>query len=255
MVNGREFDQAIAELKKIAADNPAFALEHQYLAKAYWGKRMYPQAIEELKAFGQSTGDPHDVEFAAALDQGYKAGGWKEALKQGHRGPAGAAQERILLSVRHRRNVCRPRRQGSGFLLARHCLSRARSTDQSEHRFPARSPPLRPALRRTGTQGRSPASVKAAVALPKLHIRTRNYRNLGQNRQPSAHAVRRATHRLVNRVSNRKPTPNVTPKSFVRGCARPGRSPDRPSTETTWTKSRQVVHLPVRISSPRPRTS
>ena len=82
MVDGREFDQAIAELKKIATDNPTFALEHQYLAKAYWGKRMYPQTIEEWKAFGQSTGDPHDVEFAAALDQGYKAGGWEEALKK-----------------------------------------------------------------------------------------------------------------------------------------------------------------------------
>ena len=83
LVDARQFDQAIAELTKIGAGNPTFAVAHQYLAKAYLGKHMYPQVIEEWNAFGQSTGDPHDVEFAAALDQGYKAGGWKEALKKG----------------------------------------------------------------------------------------------------------------------------------------------------------------------------
>jgi serine/threonine protein kinase/Tfp pilus assembly protein PilF len=83
LVSERQFDQAIAVLKKVAADNPAFPVAHLYLARAYWGQRMYPEAIEEWKVFGQLNGDPHDVEFAAALDEGYKAGGWKEALKKG----------------------------------------------------------------------------------------------------------------------------------------------------------------------------
>jgi hypothetical protein len=43
---------------------------------------MYPQSIEEWKAYAQLDGDPQDVEFAAALDEGYKTGGWKEALKK-----------------------------------------------------------------------------------------------------------------------------------------------------------------------------
>jgi eukaryotic-like serine/threonine-protein kinase len=83
LVNARQFDQAIAELKKVAAENPAFPVPHAYLARAYWGKRMYPQSIEEWKTYAQLDGDPHEVEFAAALDEGYKAGDWKEALKKG----------------------------------------------------------------------------------------------------------------------------------------------------------------------------
>src|SRR5581483_10194887 len=41
LVDARQFDEAIAELKQIVADNPKFAVAHQYLAKAYLGKRMY----------------------------------------------------------------------------------------------------------------------------------------------------------------------------------------------------------------------
>jgi hypothetical protein len=32
---------------------------------------------------GQLDGDPQDVEFASALEQGFHAGGWKEALTKG----------------------------------------------------------------------------------------------------------------------------------------------------------------------------
>ena len=83
LVDARQFDQAIAELKQIVADNPKFAVAHQYLAKAYLGKRMYPETIEEWKAYGQSTGNPHDIAMAAVLEQGYKVGGWNEALQRG----------------------------------------------------------------------------------------------------------------------------------------------------------------------------
>ena len=83
LVTERQFDQAIEVLKKVAADNPTFPVAHLYLARAYWGKHMYPEAIEQWKAFGQTDGDPHEVAFAAALDEGYKAAGWKAALKKG----------------------------------------------------------------------------------------------------------------------------------------------------------------------------
>ena len=55
---------------------------HYYLFLAYWGKGMYPQAIEEWKTYAQLEGDPNEVEFAAALDEGYKAGGLKKALEK-----------------------------------------------------------------------------------------------------------------------------------------------------------------------------
>jgi hypothetical protein len=53
------------------------------LALAYWGKRMYPQVIEEQKASGQFSRDRYDSEFASALEQGFRSGGWKGALTKG----------------------------------------------------------------------------------------------------------------------------------------------------------------------------
>ena len=44
---------------------------------------MYPQVVEEYKIFGQLDGNPKEVEYAAALDQGFRAGGWKGALTKG----------------------------------------------------------------------------------------------------------------------------------------------------------------------------
>ncbi len=81
-ISARQFDEAIEVSKRMAAENPAFSVVHLYLAEAYWGKAMYPQSIEEWKLYAQLDGDPNDVEFAAALDEGYRAGGWKEALKR-----------------------------------------------------------------------------------------------------------------------------------------------------------------------------
>ena len=79
----RQYDDAIEISKRVAAENPDFSPVHLFLAQAYWGKRMYQQVIEEWKLYGQLDGDPNEVQFAAALDEGYKAGGWKEALKRG----------------------------------------------------------------------------------------------------------------------------------------------------------------------------
>ncbi|MGO9306589.1 MAG: protein kinase domain-containing protein [Candidatus Korobacteraceae bacterium] len=81
--SARQYDDAIVIAKRVAAENPTFPVAHFYLAVAYWGKGMHPQAIEEWKTYAQLEGDPNEVEFAAALDEGYKSGGWKEALKRG----------------------------------------------------------------------------------------------------------------------------------------------------------------------------
>jgi tetratricopeptide (TPR) repeat protein len=78
----RWFDEAIAVCKKVANENPTFADAHSCLAYAYWGKKMYPQVIEELKAYGKLTGERSDSDYAAALEQGFRSGGWNGALSK-----------------------------------------------------------------------------------------------------------------------------------------------------------------------------
>src|SRR5580658_9196100 len=80
---GRKFDEGIATCEKVAVENPTFAQVHFCLAYAYWGKGMYPRVVEQYKLWGQLDGDPKDVEFAAALEQGLHTGGWKGALTKG----------------------------------------------------------------------------------------------------------------------------------------------------------------------------
>jgi hypothetical protein len=53
------------------------------LAEAYWGKRMYPQVIEEWKAYGKAADDRNESEFASALAQGFNSAGWQAALSKG----------------------------------------------------------------------------------------------------------------------------------------------------------------------------
>jgi eukaryotic-like serine/threonine-protein kinase len=82
-VYARQYDEAIAACKKVTNENPTFALTHACLRDAYWGKQMYPQVIEEAKAFGQLSGDQNQSDFAGALEQGFRSAGWKGALRKG----------------------------------------------------------------------------------------------------------------------------------------------------------------------------
>jgi tetratricopeptide (TPR) repeat protein len=79
----RRYDDAIAVCKKLAYENPTFAEAHDCLPIAYRGKRMYREVIEERKIFAQLTGDSNEAEFAAALEQGFRSGGWKGAVAKG----------------------------------------------------------------------------------------------------------------------------------------------------------------------------
>ncbi len=79
-VYARQYDQAIEVCKDVAKENPTFAFAHNCLAYGYWGKRMYPQVIEEWKAYGQLSGDRNETEFASAMEKGFRAAGWKGAL-------------------------------------------------------------------------------------------------------------------------------------------------------------------------------
>jgi len=81
-IGARRFDEAIVACKKVADENPTFAPAHACLTDAYWAKKMYPQVIEEWKAYAQITRDRNDSEYASALEQGFRSGGWKGALNK-----------------------------------------------------------------------------------------------------------------------------------------------------------------------------
>ena len=77
-----QYDQGIAVCKQLTADNPTFAIAHDCLFYAYWGKRMYPQAVEEWSSYGRLSGSAVFVENAAALQHGFRAGGWPQGLSE-----------------------------------------------------------------------------------------------------------------------------------------------------------------------------
>ena len=79
----RQFDKAIETEKKVAADDPTFGFAHIELAFAFWAKHKYPQSIQEFGTAADLEGDKNLAEFAAALDAGYRAGGWPDALRKG----------------------------------------------------------------------------------------------------------------------------------------------------------------------------
>ena len=81
--DARQYDDAVADCKKVIDENPSYADVHRALATAYWGKQMYPQVIEEWKIYGQLSGDRNASDFAAALERGFRAAGWKGALTKG----------------------------------------------------------------------------------------------------------------------------------------------------------------------------
>jgi adenylate cyclase len=82
-IAARQFDEGIAVCKKLANENPTFADAHRCLVIGYWAKHMYSQVIEEQKVYGQLSGDRDWSEYASAMEQGFRSGGWKGALRKG----------------------------------------------------------------------------------------------------------------------------------------------------------------------------
>jgi tetratricopeptide (TPR) repeat protein len=83
LIRARQYDEGIVICEKVAKENPTFPFAHDCLANGYWGKHMYPEVIEEWKAFGRLTGDRDESEFASAMEQGFRSAGWKGALTKG----------------------------------------------------------------------------------------------------------------------------------------------------------------------------
>jgi eukaryotic-like serine/threonine-protein kinase len=82
-VKARRYDEAIAGCKKLAEEDPTYAIAHRCLYQAYWGKRMFLQAIDEWKVYGELDRDRSTSEFASAMEQGFRTGGWQGAFAKG----------------------------------------------------------------------------------------------------------------------------------------------------------------------------
>jgi len=80
LVWAHQYDAAIAICQKLVNENPTFAVAHDCLAYAYWGKRMYPQVVEEWVTYGRLSGNPADIAYGQALQEGFRSNGWKGAL-------------------------------------------------------------------------------------------------------------------------------------------------------------------------------
>jgi tetratricopeptide (TPR) repeat protein len=76
----RRYDDAIAVCKKLADENPTFALAHYCLSEAYWAKGMYSESIKEWKVESLLTGERNDAELAAGMEQGFRSASLKGAL-------------------------------------------------------------------------------------------------------------------------------------------------------------------------------
>ncbi len=83
LTGARQYDQAIAICKQLVQDNSTFPIAHDCLVWAYWGKQEYAQVVEEWKIEGQFNGNPDDIKFAAAFEEGFRSAGWKGAMAAG----------------------------------------------------------------------------------------------------------------------------------------------------------------------------
>jgi eukaryotic-like serine/threonine-protein kinase len=75
-----QYERAIELDKKVAEENPSFGVVHLGLALAYWGEHKYPQTIQEFQTYAQLSGDNNYAEYAAALDAGFRSGGWPRGV-------------------------------------------------------------------------------------------------------------------------------------------------------------------------------
>jgi hypothetical protein len=86
MLIAHKFDGSKCLVVRMARENPRWGYDRIV--------RMYQQFIDEQRIFGQLTGDPNESEFAGALEQGFRSGGWKGAVAKGN----GQAISQVLLS-------------------------------------------------------------------------------------------------------------------------------------------------------------
>lgn len=79
LMYARRYDDAIALLRQTLETSPHDLISLSSLRSAYHMKQMYPEAIEIWK---RSYTERSDLEAVEALERGFKAGGYRGALKQ-----------------------------------------------------------------------------------------------------------------------------------------------------------------------------
>ncbi len=82
-VAARRYDDAIVVCQQLLVENPSYNLAHDCMGYAYWGKRMYPQVMEQWNAYFPHTGNKDDAAFGDAAERGFRANGWQGALTEG----------------------------------------------------------------------------------------------------------------------------------------------------------------------------
>jgi TolB-like protein len=82
-VAARRYDDAIAVCQQLLVENPTYNLAHDCLGYAYWGKRIYPQAVEQWNAYYHHSGNRYEAEYGDAMERGFRSAGWTGALTEG----------------------------------------------------------------------------------------------------------------------------------------------------------------------------
>ncbi len=82
LIRARRFDESVARLRTVLAEYPTFAMAHEFLAEAYFGKRMYPEAIAEYVTLDSlSRTGLGGLSDGFAMQRAYRAGGERAALR------------------------------------------------------------------------------------------------------------------------------------------------------------------------------
>jgi len=81
-IYAHQFDRAIELYNKVLADNPGFGPALVGLSIAYSGAHKYQQSIQAFQAAAQAVGDRNMADQGAAMDAGFRSGGWPGALQK-----------------------------------------------------------------------------------------------------------------------------------------------------------------------------
>ena len=74
-------DAAIALLKQLEAEEPAFASPHRYLAKVDFARKDYPDYLSEWEKTAQLTRDAQELTVVKAAEEGFSKNGYKGMLE------------------------------------------------------------------------------------------------------------------------------------------------------------------------------
>jgi tetratricopeptide (TPR) repeat protein len=82
-VEDHQDEKAEGLYRKLVAENPEFPVGHLGLAWMYLDRGKYAQYIQEFQTYARLAGNEEHQEWAAAMDSGYRAGGWPAAARKG----------------------------------------------------------------------------------------------------------------------------------------------------------------------------